>query len=252
VYAVVLTHDAQLGLAELVYKTYASLWPGHPLTFRIPFNGSADGPALSYLRAQPDCELIPAPRSIGASVLRLLDGLPDKEWVFWCIDDRYPTSLDCDALAQVVAGLDSLDDADEVKLLRWKEGLTGETVMAGGMPFVVQAPGSRHRGFWHHHFVRAGTLRRVFGSADLAGSTAIHDVLKPLLPERRARRWENGRPVAEAGLFRGRALVPPRQLVGLGEPLVRGRLTRNGMEELRRWDCEIPPYPSVGRHVHYG
>ena len=104
--AVLLTHDAQMGLAELVHKKYGSLWPGHPLTFRIPFNGSADGPALTYLRAQPDCQLVSTPRSIGASVLGLLDGVPGEEWVFWCIDDRYPTSLDVGAVIEVVAGLD--------------------------------------------------------------------------------------------------------------------------------------------------
>ncbi len=169
----------------------------------------------------------------------------------WCIDDRYPTSLDVGAVIEVVAGLDALDGADEVKLLRWKERLTDETVRVGGVPFAVQAPGSRHRGFWHHHFVRAGTLRRVFGQADLADSTSIHDVLKPLLPERRGRRSASRRSVVEAGLFEASALVPRRQLMGLGEPLVRGQLTRNGMEELRRWGCEIPPYPSLNRDVLY-
>ena len=258
--AILLTHDVQLGLAELVHRAYAALWPDHPFTFRVPINGTASGQALSYLAAQPDCRLVPAPRSIRESMLALLQGVPEEAWVFWCIDDRFPTVVSAEALADVVAGLGGLDgdDAgrlgrvDEVKLLRWKEGITREPAVVGSVPYVVQAAGTRHRGFWHHHFVRAGTLRRVFGRADLEGSTAIRDVLGPLHPERRGRRWERARIAAEAGLFGGRALVPRMPLVRLGEPLVTGRLTRNGREELHRRGCEVPPYPSIDRDMVYG
>ena len=186
-----------------------------------------------------------------ASVLALLDGLPGEEWVYWCIDDRFPTRVDGDVLSAIVAGLDAADGADEVKLLHWKERLTGERATVGGTPFTVQATGSRHRGFWHHHFVRTATLRRVFGRDELSQSTTIADVLRPLSPERRGRRWERRRAVTEAGLFEARALVPHRAIVELGEPLRGGRLTSNGLAELRRRGCEVPPYPFLKRDLRY-
>ncbi|MEA2716727.1 MAG: hypothetical protein QOI99_1044 [Actinomycetota bacterium] len=248
-YAIVLTHDVQLGLAELVHKRYCALWPGHPLTFRIPVNGSGEGSALSYLRGQADCDLVPSPRPIGATMKALVDGIPDDIWVYWCIDDRFPTWLDADAVDNVCAGLDAAPpDVEEVKLLRWRERLSGEITQVGPVAFAVQAQGPRAWGFWHHHFIRAGTLRRVFVDTGLPGDVAIGDVLSRFGDPRR-QRTRQGR--AARDCFRGSALVPTRPLVELGEPLVRGLLTRNGLDELRRWDCEVPPYAAIDRETVY-
>jgi hypothetical protein len=119
--------------------------------------------------------------------------------------------------------------------------------------FVVQRTGSRQWGFWHHHFIRAGTLRRVFvreGSPDACTiesvlASVIHDNARPLA------RLAGVRTGAEADLFRGQALIPVRPLIRLGEPLVGGLLTSNGLAALRRLDCEIPSYATCGRRELY-
>ena len=93
-HAIVLSHDVQLGLAELVHKAYAELWPGHPFTSACPGTASAPGPALAYLRGRRQWQLVPCRPGIKDTMRALLDGIPDDAWVFWCIDDRFPTWLD--------------------------------------------------------------------------------------------------------------------------------------------------------------
>jgi hypothetical protein len=245
VLAIVLTYDPQLGLAELVHRKYADLWAAHPLTFRIPVNGSAQGTALQYLQRQSNCRLIPSPPAIEPTMRALLEGIPDAAWVFWCTDDRFPNWLDPAPLGEIVARLDGCrEPAEEVKLLHWREGLTRKVVTLGPVDFRVQAPGSRQWGFWHHHFIRAGTLRRVFVRG-LADGGAIEDVLAPL-------RQEHGRrSTLESEYFRGTALIPRVPLISLGEPLIQGCLTRNGLAELHRYGCEIPPYPTTEKDRIY-
>lgn len=238
--AILLTHDRQLGLAELVHKTYAHLWPGHPFVFRVPFARPSGSGAFAYLSAQRDCRMIASPAAVKGSMGALLDGIDDAEWVFWCIDDRFATRLDAAAAARILADLDELpEEVEEVKLLHWKEPLLEARMTIGAAEFRGQAPGSRARGFWHHHFVRARVLRAAFLGDDLAPDCLIYAIT-----ERIKRR--------ERCLFGGSAQVPVTALLGLGEPLVEGRLTRNGRLWLKRMQCEVPAYPKVNRVVEFG
>jgi hypothetical protein len=247
--AVVLTMDAQIGLAELVHKRYARMWPDNPFTFRIPYNGTAQGPAQRYLAGRPDCELVGCGAGIRESMGALLDGVGDRSWVFWCIDDRFPTWLDRDRLSAVTAALPGAPDGwEEIKLLRWREPVTRDLRGVAGSTFLVQ-DGARHRGFWHHHFVRAGVLRRVFSDRAVGDGAGIQDFVFNRLQGRGGGRRLSRR--VEARLFPGTALVPTAPLARLGEPVVEGRLTRNGLVALRGEGCEVPPYEVVDRNVEY-
>ena len=135
-----------------------------------------------------------------------------------------------------------------MKLLRRRAQLTDQSATVGGLSYAVQARGNRHRGFWHHHFLRARTLRRMFLRSSLEGSGGIGDVLlNPWRAEMAQRaglgRWR--RPRLERELFSGTALVPEAPMARLAEPLIDGHLTTNGVAALRRLGCEIPPYPTV-------
>lgn len=247
--AVLLTMDAQLGLAQLVHKRYSRLWPDNPLRFRIPYNGMAQGPAMRYLTSQSDCEIVPCGREIRASLRALLHGIAESSWVFWCIDDRFPTWLDRGRLAAVHAELAALPLAcEEVKLLRWREPLTAKAHIVGGSPFAEQRT-RRQWGFWHHHFVRVGVLRRVFFDPALADGAGIQDFVANRLRGRgRSRRLPGA---VEDRLFPGTALVPNAPLARLAEPLIEGRLTGNGLAALKHEGCEVPPYDAVARDKEY-
>jgi hypothetical protein len=213
--AIVLTFDTQLGLAELTHKRYAARWPDNPLTFRVPVNGSAPGSALDYLQAQPNCVLIPSPAAIGPSMRALLEGIDDEAWVYWCIDDRYPIWLDPEALDEICTRVASCSpDVEEVKLLRWKDERTPRSVAVGSLAFTVQRAGTRQWGFWHHHFIRAGTLRRLFDHPGLADDYPIRDVLRSVVDDnKRGRRARTG---DESDSFHGQPKQGRRLLLRRG------------------------------------
>jgi hypothetical protein len=235
---ILLTYDRQLGLAELLHKCYMRLWPDSPLRFRLPFNGSATGSAHAYLSRQANCEFVACDQSIRQTMRALLEGIAEDEWVYWCIDDRYPTWLDRDGLRSVLEALGELPaEVEEVKLLRWKERVTREVFEIGGEGFHEQA-GGRKWGYWHHRPVRARVLRAILLDEELSEECTINDIQRLLL-ERADER------------MRGRALVPGRDLIKLAEPLVDGQLTRNGVEDMRRMGCEMPPYGVLEREVRF-
>src|SRR5262245_51213511 len=87
--AILLSFDDQLEVANLVVEGYNRLWPACPLTFRIPFT---DRDARAIVRAV-NVELVHTERPIRDTMTALLAGVGDDEFVFWCIDDRYPKQI---------------------------------------------------------------------------------------------------------------------------------------------------------------
>src|SRR5437016_4718972 len=84
--AIVLTYDRNRAVTEHMILKYEQLWPDHPFTFRIPYQELA-GPA------NPRHEYIRTPPEIRPTVLQLIAGLDDNEWIYWCVDDKYPIEL---------------------------------------------------------------------------------------------------------------------------------------------------------------
>ena len=100
-YAIVLTYDRQIVCAELLYKKYMKLWNNCPLTFRIPYN-SPRSDSYKYFKSKSNVELVETESSIRETMCGLLNGIDDDEWVYWCMDDRYPYEISSvDALNSV-------------------------------------------------------------------------------------------------------------------------------------------------------
>ncbi len=87
--AIVLSFDPHLEIANLVVETYNRLWPDCPFVFRIPFT---DRDPRSIFAAQ-NVEFIQTPSDIRSTMENLLRGLPEDEFIFWCVDDRYPIEI---------------------------------------------------------------------------------------------------------------------------------------------------------------
>src|SRR5437764_10740930 len=81
--AIVLTCDRYRAVTEHMMLQYEKLWPDHPFNFRIPFQelGGTNTKRIEYVKTPPE---------IRATVLELLRNLPDEEWIYWCVDDKYP------------------------------------------------------------------------------------------------------------------------------------------------------------------
>jgi len=232
-HAIVLSFDQQIGFAELVYKKYMKLWPECPFTFRVPFNNPKTA-LVPYFQAQNNVELIRTPPDIRRTMFNLLKNIPDEEWVYWCIDDRYPMSIKKSEINQVCQLVPNLPkQINRVKLFRWKENLRGE-YKVGGVTFFKQNRGDVW-GFWHHSFVRASVLKAAFLTKSIPPKYKIKHVNVALAKDPK---------VASGSL--SNTIVTTDNLITFGEPCVQGCLTQNGVKELQRYNCLMPKYKIVG------
>ncbi len=122
---IVLSFDPHLEIANLLVETYNQLWPDCRFQFRIPFT---DRDPRAIFRAQ-NVEFIPTPPDIRSTVKSLLCDLPEHEFVFWCIDDRYPIEIFEPAVLRAVRDFasDAGGDVDSIKLTDLTvEGIEGK------------------------------------------------------------------------------------------------------------------------------
>jgi hypothetical protein len=129
---IVLSFDPHLEIANLLVETYNRLWPDHRFQFRIPFTNRDP---RSIFRAQ-NVEFISTPPDIRSTVESLLRNLPEREFVFWCIDDRYPIEIFEPAVLRTVRDFasDAPNDVDSIKLTDLTvEGIQGKLRMMQGI-----------------------------------------------------------------------------------------------------------------------
>lgn len=163
--AIVLTFDRNAHFAELTYKMYMHLWPDCPFTFHIPWNKQKH----PYLIDKPNIELIQSQKSIGLTAQALIEDCDDSEWVYWCIDDRFPVTLDTLRMEGLYNNLHLCSNydfvkpfwVDETKVYKHPKPLKKVNIFPQESPFVVQNS-LYHIAFWHHHFVRAKVLKLLF------------------------------------------------------------------------------------------
>ena len=129
---VVLSFDPHLEIANLLVETYNRLWPDCRFQFRIPFT---DRNPSSIFRAQ-NVEFISTSPDIRSTVESLLCDLPEHEFVFWCIDDRYPIEIFEPTVLRAVRDFASHagSDIDSIKLTDLTvEGILGKLDTRQGM-----------------------------------------------------------------------------------------------------------------------
>ena len=129
---IVLSFDPHLEIANLVVETYNQLWPDHRFQFRIPFTNRDP---RSIFRAQ-NVEFISTPPDIRSTLESLLCNLPEHEFVFWCIDDRYPIEIFEPTVLRTVRDFasDAPSDIDSIKLTDLTvEGIEGKSNMTRGI-----------------------------------------------------------------------------------------------------------------------
>src|SRR2546429_173300 len=91
--AIVLTCDRYHVITRHMIYQYDRLWPNHPFVFHIPYQkvGGTDTKRTKYF---------PSPSDIKGTVLHLLSEIDDEEWIYWCVDDKYPIQLPVDKVAR--------------------------------------------------------------------------------------------------------------------------------------------------------
>lgn len=174
--AIVLSYDRNRVLTDHMIACYARLWPENPLFFRIPYQLCAGVPdsRREYVRCSS---------AIKATVLTLLEGIGDQDWIYWCIDDKYPIRLNIEIFKKIALWIAECDDpiVSGILLCRARRMLdpaylTGGEIRIGDDTLLERK--SYHQ-IWIHQFVRAGVIRHMFAQfPDLIEKAADMDRLK--------------------------------------------------------------------------
>lgn len=235
--AIVLTCDRYRSLTEHMILQYARLWPDHPFVFRIPYQETR--PTAASRR-----EFVRSPVPIKATVATLLADLNDEEWIFWCIDDKYPIALDLARVRDIALWIGELDGSDisGVLFCRCRKMLKREYLK----PHAVRDPRGRvylertgYEQIWIHQFLRVKVLRHLFQQFPDQISRAMemdHLKARVRLPESH------------------RLLVSQENLAVFGESTSEGVLTQNCYDSIVASRLPLPEWCSgtTGKRIILG
>lgn len=225
--ALVLTYDRYRPLTEHMIYKYGQLWPDNPLTFHIPYQELAGNGA--HNRVYTRC-----PADIKSTVLCLLSDLDDDEWVYWCIDDKYPVKLDVPGIRNVMEWIQAVDDKTVSGVLCCRPGklmkqkrLTEEVLqLQNGILLLGR---KNYKCIWIHQFLRVKVLKHLFESfPDVLPDAKTMDHLKDRIEK----------PVDH------RLFVTDHSLAIYGESTLRGVLTQNCYQSLLDSGMPLPEWYS--------
>jgi hypothetical protein len=156
---------------------YNKIWPGHPFTFRIPYQDNErciEPDRREYIRTPPE---------IKATVLALLHDLGEDEWVYWCIDDKYPIQLNLNYIETVYQSIiqEKFNEISGILFCRARkmldpEYLAGEWLLSNRDIFLVR---TEYKQIWIHQFLKVKVLRYLFsGFPDIIEKAKEMDDLK--------------------------------------------------------------------------
>ena len=161
-----LSYDRYRAVQLNLLAAYQQVWPQAPFVFRIPFQAS--DPAEEARRYSFPVDGVRTPAPIQETMDVLLRGFGDEDWVYWCMDDRYPLELDVAAMQEIahwilgenppVDGLLCTRSPRDWRIsgaYLWRHRLIGP----GGRVFLRK----KHYGsIWSHQFLRVKVLHSLF------------------------------------------------------------------------------------------
>jgi hypothetical protein len=158
--AIVLSFDKYRPLADHMIFKYEQVWTQYPFRFRIPYQNVS-------LNDNQNCEYIECPPDIKSTALTLLSGLEDEEWIYWCIDDKYPITLDVARIRQIASWIleVSPDQCSGVLFCRCRSTLDGKALRQEKLSDSFNNTYLRRKDYsqiWIHQFLRVKVLRYLF------------------------------------------------------------------------------------------
>jgi hypothetical protein len=185
--AIVLTCDRYRAITEHMIFQYDRLWPDHRFVFHVPYqeSGGVDTDRVKYLMAPPD---------IKGTILQLLTNIDDEEWIYWCVDDKYPIQLVTDKIGSQISHSMRSAEIDGLLFCRCRATLKNPRLTLH--PRKIKNPFGdvyleRKAWFqiWIHQILRAKVLRYLFTHLPdhIPNAKAMDDLKNdvPKLPEHR-------------------------------------------------------------------
>jgi hypothetical protein len=205
--------------------------------FRIPYQqiGGTDTQRTNYRKT---------PEAIKATVLHLLADVDDEEWIYWCVDDKYPVRLVTEKITDLITRAISSPEMSGLLFCRCritldspKLALYPEEIInpSGDIYFERKA----WYQIWIHQLLKAKVLRHLFTQLpDRIPSAKEMDQLKDDIVK-----------PSELRLF-----VTKENFAVFGESTSRGLITQNCYESMVASNIELPAWfrrPN-GQHVMMG
>lgn len=244
--AIVLSCDRYHPFAEHMMLSYRFAWPSHPFTFRIPFQAL---PHDLESKFGSDIELIQTPVHIKQTVLTLISDLPDDEWVYWCIDDKYPITIDEDAANSCYRWLNEVTDPSVCgfmfcrcrKLLDKANLFTEDTLnMPQGYKFIRRR---NHYQIWIPQFVRVKFLRNLFAEfPDRPFRAKEMDTFTGQIPGMDVNRFERQQ----------KLYVSANNYACFGESTIGGMVTKNCLESMKKRGIALNGVKAIKHSVLIG
>ena len=235
--AIVLTCDRYRAITEHMILRYERLWPDHPFVFQIPYQHArgAGTERTNYHKT---------PEDIKGTVLHLLADLDDEEWIYWCVDDKYPIQLVTGKIMDLITHAVSSPEMSGLLFCRCRVTLNSpklalypkETVNPSGDIYFERKAWYQ---IWLHQPVKVKVLRYLFTHLpDRIPSAKEMDQLKNDI-------------VKPPDL---RLFVTKENFAVFGESTARGLVTQNCYESMVANQIELPDWfrhPN-GQHVTMG
>lgn len=240
--AIVLTYDKYHPIADHMIECYDELWPDNPFIFRIPYQNY---PYALKDKYGDKVELVRTSSNIVLTMKKLLDDIEDDEWVYWCMDDRYPIDINRTKLVSVYEWISTIEDTSIVginftyKLKDWDKNVNKDR------KFIIKDIGGRkyykidnYRIIWFHQFMRAKSLKYLFRN----------------IPENIASAKEMDHYKDELDLpSEYRRFVCKNRFAYYGESSNRGMITMNCLNSMKRHGLEVPSnFKLLGREIYKG
>ena len=209
---------------------YESLWPNNPFIFHIPYQ-------LAYEENTSNSLYIKSPVDIRATVLTLLNNFADDDWIYWCIDDKYPIKLDIEMIKTVINWIDTENDSDIAGLLLCRtrallhsKNLTDLKVKIGAYDFLER---KAYHQIWIHQFLRVKVIRSLFARfPEIINRANDMDFYKDSLVK-----------CAHHKLF-----VVEKNAAVFGESTVDKKITQNCLESMKQKNIAVPE--SLAKNIH--
>jgi hypothetical protein len=210
--------------------TYKRLWPECPFTFRIPYQVD-----LQFRPGLAPIEPVPSPVPIKACLLRLIEDLPDDEWVYWCIDDKFLIELNVQVAAHLHQFVTRQQDPTVSGVLFCRCRAMCRAPSVSQKPVFLTDLGVQllqrydFNQIWLHQYLRAGVLRKLFEDFPDRDFLAIE-------MDDFTAQGHNAQKLPGNQIF----YVTQQNFMVLGESTRRGQLTRTCLESLRNHGLPVP------------
>jgi hypothetical protein len=232
--AIVLTCDKYHPFANHMISAYKELWPNNPFTFIVPYQKN-----ISLSKLGKKVILKKSPVEIKETVMELLKGIDDNEWIYWCIDDRYPIVLQTKKFEKIVKQLPKLGNEVRGVLLHRYRGLLLKSAVnkkekfnIGDIHFFKKV---EYGGVWSHQFIRAGFIREFFG--EMPDKMAFAKIMDDYVV---GRKLSN-----DANLY-----VSKKNCAIYGESTSRGKITKNCQESFLEKNLDVPTGFELSNKIH--